>query len=299
MVKTGNTGRQLMNGEDMDSDDRGEQMVNNCTIIRMLTEDNIYGSVVTHGFAIYNHWHGEMDFIYMEYGCLKIDVDETLYEVTKGQMLIVSANTMHAFMEVEKDSVIWVAKVYPKNILSSLNNREDVSGVYRNTLLLKATDRMRTVFEELIHADYGKFNGCYAGIKISELTIEIMCNKSSIKQHIPIRTVENSETIYKMQEFIEENRFKDITLTMVAEHMGFSTAYCSKYIKKKTNLNFLDYVNAIHLREAEELLQTSDISITDVSYAAGFKSVQCFNRTFKKYRGMTPTEYRKALKSKK
>ena len=187
-------------------------------------------------------------------------------------MLIVSANTMHAFMEVEKDSVIWVAKVYPKNILSSLNNREDVSGVYRNTLLLKATDRMRTVFEELIHADYGKFNGCYAGIKISELTIEIMCNKSSIKQHIPIRTVENSE---------------------------FSTAYCSKYIKKKTNLNFLDYVNAIHLREAEELLQTSDISITDVSYAAGFKSVQCFNRTFKKYRGMTPTEYRKALKSKK
>lgn len=274
-------------------------MVNNCTIIRMLTEDNIYGSVVTHGFAICNHWHSEMEIIYMEHGRLKIDVDGTLYEILKGQLLIVSANTMHAFMEVETDSVIWVARIYPKNILGNLRGEENAAEIYRSTLLIRTTDRMKTIFADMLNAAYGRFNECYAGIKISELTLEILCNKSTIKQYIPIRTVENSEPIYKMQQFVENNRFKDITLTMVAEYMGFSTAYCSKYIKKKTNLNFLDYVNSIHLREAEELLQTSDLSMTDVSYAAGFKSVQCFNRTFKKHRGMTPTEYRKALKNKK
>lgn len=274
-------------------------MVNNCTIIRMLTEDNIYGSVVTHGFAICNHWHSEMEFIYMEHGRLKIDVDGTLYEILKGQLLIVSANTMHAFMEVETDSVIWVARIYPKNILGNLRGEENAAEIYRSTLLIRTTDRMKTIFADMLNAAYGRFNECYAGIKISELTLEILCNKSTIKQYIPIRTVENSEPIYKMQQFVENNRFKDITLTMVAEYMGFSTAYCSKYIKKKTNLNFLDYVNSIHLREAEELLQTSELSMTDVSYAAGFKSVQCFNRTFKKHRGMTPTEYRKALKNKK
>ncbi len=274
-------------------------MINNCTIIRMLTEDNIYGSVVTHGFAICNHWHSEMEFIYMEHGRLKIDVDGTLYEILKGQLLIVSANTMHAFMEVETDSVIWVARIYPKNILGNLRGEENAAEIYRSTLLIRTTDRMKTIFADMLNAAYGRFNECYAGIKISELTLEILCNKSTIKQYIPIRTVENSEPIYKMQQFVENNRFKDITLTMVAEYMGFSTAYCSKYIKKKTNLNFLDYVNSIHLREAEELLQTSDLSMTDVSYAAGFKSVQCFNRTFKKHRGMTPTEYRKALKNKK
>ncbi len=274
-------------------------MVNNCTIIRMLTEDNIYGSVVTHGFAICNHWHSEMEFIYMEHGRLKIDVDGTLYEILKGQLLIVSANTMHAFMEVETDSVIWVARIYPKNILGNLRGEENAAEIYRSTLLIRTTDRMKTIFADMLNAAYGRFNECYAGIKISELTLEILCNKSTIKQYIPIRTVENSEPIYKMQQFVENNRFKDITLTMVAEYMGFSTAYCSKYIKKKTNLNFLDYVNSIHLREAEELLQTSDLSMTDVSYAAGFKSVQCFNRTFKKHREMTPTEYRKALKNKK
>ena len=86
---------------------------------------------------------------------------------------------------------------------------------------------------------------------------------------------------------------------MVADYLGFSTAYCSKYIKKKTNLNFLDYVNSIRLREAEELLQTSEMCITDIAYTTGFKSIQCFNRIFKKHRGVTPSQYKKSLKSKK
>ena len=54
-------------------------MADNCTIIRMLVEDNIYGSVVTHGFAICNHWHNEMEFIYLDKGKLDIDVDGNMY----------------------------------------------------------------------------------------------------------------------------------------------------------------------------------------------------------------------------
>ncbi len=273
-------------------------MTNYCTIIRMLTEDNLYGSVVTHGFAICNHWHGEMEFIYVEEGRLKIEVGGTLYEVPKGHMMIVGANIMHAFMETELESVIWAAKVWPRNILGCLEGREDAAELYRNSLLIKTTDKMRSVFLELINAAYGKLNECYASIKVAELTVEILCRRNSVRQYISGGEVENSENIYKMQQFVEENRLKDLTLTMVADHMGFSTAYCSKYIKKKTNLNFLEYVNSIRLREAEEMLQTSDMGITDISYAAGFKSIQCFNRTFKKHRGMTPTEYRKALKNK-
>lgn len=116
-------------------------MVENCTIIRMLTEDNIYGSVVTHGFAICNHWHSEMEFVYMEQGRLRIDVDGTLYEIEQGQLLIVSSNTMHAFMEVEKDSVIWVARIYPKNILGNLDGKEEAAEIYRNTLLIRIDEK--------------------------------------------------------------------------------------------------------------------------------------------------------------
>lgn len=274
-------------------------MADNCTIIRMLVEDNIYGRVVTHGFAICNHWHNEMEFIYLDKGKLDIDVDGNMYSVVEGQIMIVSSNAMHAYMKTEPGTVIWVAKVYLKNILSYLDTKERLTEIYRNTLIIKATDKMKSIFKELINAQYGRMNECYSGIKASELTIEILSNKNTIKQYIPTKTVENTENIYKMQQFMEDNLHKDITLTMVADYLGFSTAYCSKYIKKKTNLNFLDYVNSIRLREAEELLQTSEMCITDIAYTTGFKSIQCFNRIFKKHRGVTPSQYKKSLKSKK
>lgn len=274
-------------------------MAENCTIIRMLVEDNIYGSVVTHGFAVFNHWHNEMEFIYVDVGKLEIDVDGNVYGVKGGQIIIVSSNVMHAYLKNDPGTVIWVAKVFLKNILGCLDTKERMTDIYRNTLIIKATDRMKTIFSDLIHAQYGKMNECYSGIKVSELTIEILSNKNTIKQYIPTKMVENTENVFKMQQFIEENLYKDITLTMVADYLGFSPAYCSKYIKKNTNLNFLDYVNSVRLREAEELLQTTETCITDVAYSTGFKSIQCFNRIFKKHRGVTPSQYKKSLKSKK
>ena len=194
-----------------------------------------------------------------------------VYSVVEGQIMIVSSNAMHAYMKTEPGTVIWVAKVYLKNILSYLDTKERLTEIYRNTLINQPCNGKR--------------------IQGS--------NKNTIKQYIPTKTVENTENIYKMQQFMEDNLHKDITLTMVADYLGFSTAYCSKYIKKKTNLNFLDYVNSIRLREAEELLQTSEMCITDIAYTTGFKSIQCFNRIFKKHRGVTPSQYKKSLKSKK
>ena len=271
----------------------------NCKIVRMLTEDNIYGSVVTHGFAICNHWHNEMEFVYVVHGNLEINIDGNVYHVSEGQIMIVSSNVMHAFMQTVDGTVIWVAKVFLKNILSYLSEKEQLTDIYRNTLIIKATDKMKSIFRDLISAQYGVLNECYSGINASELTIEILSNKNTIKQYIVTKAVENSENIYKLQQFVESNLDKDITLSMVADYLGFSLAYCSKYIKRKTNLNFLEYVNSVRLREAEALLQTTDMCVTDISYTTGFKSIQSFNRVFKKHRGMTPTAYKKSLKNKK
>ena len=52
---------------------------------------------------------------------------------------------------------------------------------------------MKSIFKELINAQYGRMNECYSGIKASELTIEILSNKNTIKQYIPTKTVENTE----------------------------------------------------------------------------------------------------------
>lgn len=274
-------------------------MTNNCTIIKIMPKDNRYGSAVTHGFPIFKHWHADMEFIYVETGKLEIGLDDDLYEVEKGMIMIVGPDTFHTFMSTEPESVIWVARIYLSDMQGYFGVQEHLSDIYRNSLLIKATGKMAQIMKELVSADYGILNEYYTVIKASELTVELLSRKANIKKYIRTQTVESSESIVKMQQFIENSLHKEITLPMVAEYLGFSTSYCSKYIKKKTNQNFLDYVNSIRVREAETLLRTGNMCITDISYATGFNSIQSFNRIFKKYRGVTPTEYRKSLRNKK
>lgn len=268
-------------------------MTNNCTVMRMFPENNIYGCVETHGFVVWRHWHAEIEFVYVVKGKLEIEIEDTKYEVEEGQFIIVSPDTLHDFVSTEADSLIWVARIYLTDILTCAASDQSFSDIYRCSIIVQATDKMKEIMKELEFANYGVLNKCYAVLKATELTIEILHNKSCIKKSIRVEMIENSATIVKMQRFIESSLHKDITLPMVAEYLGFSPSYCSKYIKKKTNQNFLDYVSAIRMREAETLLSTSDMSITDISYNTGFNSIQSFNRIFKKSRGVTPTEYRK------
>lgn len=65
---------------------------------------------------------------------------------------------------------------------------------------------------------------------------------------------------------------------------------------KRLNVNFCDYINAMRIRRACELLDSGKLSVTEVAYAVGYNSTRSFNRCFSKVKGCTPREYRKRQK---
>jgi AraC-like DNA-binding protein len=79
---------------------------------------------------------------------------------------------------------------------------------------------------------------------------------------------------------------------MMAEHIGITDTYCSRYIKKRTGLTFTDYLTGVRIGKAEELLRKTKKTVTEIVYETGFGSVQTFNRVFKKKKNLTPSEYR-------
>jgi len=58
------------------------------------------------------------------------------------------------------------------------------------------------------------------------------------------------------------------------------------------NKSFSELANEYRLREAQELLTTTDLSITDIAYSVGFSSITSFNRVFKEITEQSPTEFR-------
>lgn len=273
-------------------------MANNCKIIKMLPKNNIYGNEISKGFVTFKHWQQEIEFVYVKKGSLDIEVDDNSFSIKEKELIIISSGAIHAFIKSDVDTLIYVVRLFVDDIASYSDTKEEVIEFYRRTMIVAADKTVKNIIESIIFADFGKYNDYYASVKAAELTIHLILNQGLMKYQMVPEIVGESEVIMKMQQYIEDNLHKEITLGMLAEHLSFSKSYCSKFVKKKTNLNFLDYVKTIRLREAEELLRTTDLSITEVAYSTGFPSIQSFNRIFKGSKGMNPTGYRKSLRNK-
>ena len=77
--------------------------------------------------------------------------------------------------------------------------------------------------------------------------------------------------------------------------MGITT-FCN-FFKEQFRVTFVEYLNAVRIGHACKLLSDYDHNILQTAYDSGFKNLSHFNRQFKKSKGMTPSEYRRSLKS--
>jgi len=97
--------------------------------------------------------------------------------------------------------------------------------------------------------------------------------------------------------YIKNHCDEPITLEETASYIGFSPCYFSRHFKKITTHSFVEYLILQRINRLQVLLIDKSLSITDAAYQAGFKSISTLNRTFSKYCGCSPSEYRKYYSS--
>lgn len=91
--------------------------------------------------------------------------------------------------------------------------------------------------------------------------------------------------------YIEANFRKNLSLDSIAEQFSITPFYLSRLIKKKIGRSFPDLLADYRIRCAKQLL-TQGKSAKEVTYEVGFSSQNYFGKTFKKWTGVTPTEYK-------
>lgn len=120
-------------------------------------------------------------------------------------------------------------------------------------------------------------------------TREVCRNMESAKE-------KQSETVMeKARSYIRENFQKDLTLNEVSRVVDISPYYFSKLFKQETGENFIEYLTKIRIKNAREFLKNPEYSIKKVCVMSGYGDPNYFSRIFKKYEGVTPSEYRERL----
>ncbi|MCM1188936.1 MAG: helix-turn-helix domain-containing protein [bacterium] len=99
-------------------------------------------------------------------------------------------------------------------------------------------------------------------------------------------------TFMKLMKYINENYKGEISLTGAAQAMNMNSNYISQLFKKETGITFVRYITQKRLDDAKELLETTKKPLTDIALEVGFNDIFYFIKTFKKFTGMTPGQYR-------
>ncbi|MBQ7793942.1 MAG: helix-turn-helix transcriptional regulator [Clostridia bacterium] len=106
------------------------------------------------------------------------------------------------------------------------------------------------------------------------------------------------DNIAGIKSFVAENyKNSELSNQMIAEHIGFSVNYVSKYFKKQTGEGLLEYITRVRVEDAKRLLAQTDKTIGEIAVEVGFYNALALIRAYKKVEGITPTQYR-AIKDK-
>ena len=104
----------------------------------------------------------------------------------------------------------------------------------------------------------------------------------------------------KCREYIEKH-FGDeqLSLVMLAEHVGVVPSYLSKLFKEKYRISVPDYIAQMRIKNAKIMLCETNLSVWEIGESTGFVNSNTFIRTFKQWEGITPGAYRSLTKDNK
>ena len=101
-----------------------------------------------------------------------------------------------------------------------------------------------------------------------------------------------SSTLLYMSNHYSEN----ISLTSVAEALGYTPTYISHCISVIPGMNFRKLLNSLRVDRAKIHILKGNLKMIDVALECGFSGERSFNRAFLDVTGVTPTEYKRAKK---
>lgn len=108
-----------------------------------------------------------------------------------------------------------------------------------------------------------------------------------------LKRQDENRPIRMAKQYIGEHYGESLTLEQISEIAGLSPTYLSTVFKKDTGMTFLEYLSKVRMDMAKQLLKETNLTIASICEKVGYSDVRYFTKSFTKYSGLKPNEYRK------
>lgn len=110
--------------------------------------------------------------------------------------------------------------------------------------------------------------------------------------HLPDSTKEQ-ERINQVLSYIMEHLDQKLTVNHLADYCFMVPQAFCRWFRKHTGFSFITYLNKTRIEAACQVLLTSDVAVKQIAYQLGYENISHFNRTFKKYTGLSPLVFKR------
>lgn len=259
------------------------------------------------------HWHYEFQLTYVVRGTISVFFNQQTIDLHEGQGIYINPEVLHMIRDrYDSDAMFISLDVSPKFLTSFPNSvfeRSYVKPVFCSSaadavILDSGVFWQKKILDEAmsIEQDYkSRSFGWELAVSSSLYAIwkELVCHlQESFAEHdAPAADgarMRRDQRIKEILSYIREHFTEKITLDEIAKHLHLSTNECCRFFKKNMNCTLFEYITEYRLSKSMELLEHTDLPVSQIAYESGFGSSSYFIEKFRKNVGMTPAAFRKA-----
>ncbi len=196
-------------------------------------------------------------------------------------------------------AIDFLSRNYTKSALSKRNN-SPLRNMQNYCIIINT--QLRHALEDVIHPftldkisdENGKNIEKLSSIKDAEnLMVEIIREYCKLAKDNKYKNLK--PLIYLTVAYVKENLNKEITVKQTAQELGVNANYLSCLFNKEMGLSFIEFLNTERIKQAEKLLKYTNMQVQQIALFIGYSNTAYFIRTFYKYLGISPKNYRKSL----
>lgn len=251
------------------------------------------------------HWHPYVELLVSRCDGNKATIGFTPYQLDRNDIALIWSGDLHSVHSVREDSCLVIQfpiallavmgelnRILPR--LSRLHVVPYDENNPENLELFRCAEAMdRHHFEE------GPFREAlvYADLLNFFALLGRRCIRSETGASEAEDTVgqANLKLMTEACLYISENCMKPLSLNDVALQIGVSRSHFAHMFKRCTNMTFIDFLTVERVKLAETFFMNPNLRITDIAFESGFSSISSFNRSFRKVKGCSPTEFRATM----
>jgi AraC-like DNA-binding protein len=245
------------------------------------------------------HKHSFFELVFIVSGEGIHHINNTSFPYFAGQLFLLAPEDIHHFSIKEPTQFFFIRftdmYISSSGLHTVLKNANHIAGC----VLKNVSDRIvvKPMIEAIIkeHTENGLYSKELIRQYVNTLIVIVARN---IATDMPEQINEQSEEkTLDILQYIQANIYhpEKLRTDNISKQFGISEAYLGRYFKKHVNETMQQYITTYKLKMIENRLLHGNMRISEIADELGFTDKSHLIRIFRKYKGMSPTEYKKSV----